>query len=74
MNEQFYRDTVNNAHQCFQLLTIDQTIDSAEFQRRLRVEEIDYRQFMTDYAEWLDLQPENDKLYIQRVIDLVYTA
>lgn len=65
---------INWCHQCFQLLTIDQSIDLEEFRRLLNVDNIDYRQLMADNQDKLSrLQYENAGLYIQRVIDLIYT-
>jgi hypothetical protein len=68
-NEQFYGEVVGWCHQCWQLYALGNTIDLTEFKRRLNVDNIDYQQFMIDYADKLDLQPTGDKLYVQRVID-----
>ena len=65
---------INNGHQCFQLYAIDQSIDFEEFKRRLDTDNVDYRQVLIDYQDLLQqLEPEISTLYIQRIIDLVYT-
>lgn len=69
--DDFYSEVVGWTHQCWQIYFLENTIDLDEFKRRLNVDNIDYRQFMIDNAERLDT--ENFKLYIQRVIDLIYT-
>lgn len=68
-DEEFYRETVSWAHQCWQLYKLGNDIDYVEFKRRLDIPNIDYRKFAEDYAEDLDLRIQTDKLYIQRIID-----
>ena len=67
--EKYYGEVIGWCHQCWQLYVLGNDIDLNEFKRRLNVEVIDYQQFMIDFADKLDLQPDNDKLYVQRVID-----
>jgi len=64
---------INNCHQCYQLLVLDQTVDAEEFALRLDADTVDYRQVMTDYQDLLDnMAYDNAGLYIQRVIDILY--
>lgn len=66
---------INNCHQCYQLLVLDQTVDAEEFALRLDADTVDYRQVMTDYQDLLDnMAYDNAGLYIQRVIDILYPA
>jgi hypothetical protein len=71
-SNRFYGDVIGWCHQCWQLY-VGEAIDLVEYKRRLNVDNIDYRQFMVDYAEQLNQQPDNDKVYVQRVIDSIYT-
>jgi hypothetical protein len=67
-DENFYK-TISWAHQCWQLYKLGNDIDYEEFKRRLDIPNVDFRKFMEDYQELLDKSPENEKLYIQRIID-----
>ena len=64
---------ISRCHLCFQLYTIDQTIDYQEFRTRLDADTVDYQQVLTDYADILErwADPDTSTLYIQRVIDLL---
>lgn len=64
-----YSSTIGWAHQCWQLYKLGNDISYEEFKTRLDIPNKDFRQFMVDYAELLDTQPDGDKLYIQRIID-----
>lgn len=71
-DENFYSEVVGWCHQCWQLHVLGNDIDLDEFKRRLNVENIDYKQFMIDNEEKLNLNPDTDKLYLQRVVDVLY--
>jgi hypothetical protein len=70
--EQFYREVVSWAHQCWQLHVLGNDIDLTEFKRRMNVDNIDYNQFMIDHAEKLEQNPTGDKLYMLRVMRVLY--
>jgi hypothetical protein len=68
-SDEYYNYTVTWAHQCWQLYKLGNDIDYTEFKSRLDIPNTDYRQFMVTYADRLELNPEGDKLYIQRIVD-----
>jgi len=67
--DQFCNDVVGWAHQCWQLYSLEKTIDVNEFKRRLNVSNINYRQLIVDYADYFDRQ--GVALYIERVIEVL---
>ena len=71
-SESFYSEVIGWAHQCWQLYALGNDIDLDEFKRRMNVQEIDYKQFMIDNAEKLDLATETDKLYMLRIMHVLF--
>lgn len=70
--EQFYGEVIGWAHQCWQLHVLGNDIDLTEFKRRMNVDNIDYNQFMVDHAERLEQSLTSDKLYMLRVMRVLY--
>jgi hypothetical protein len=70
--DSFYNEVVGWAHQCWQLHVLGNDIDLIEFKRRMNVENIDYQKFMTDFAFKLEESPDADKIYMQRVMHVLY--
>jgi hypothetical protein len=70
--DRFYSDVIGWAHQCWQLHVLGNDIDLVEFKRRMNIDNIDYNQFMIDYAEKLEQNPTGDKLYMLRIMYVLY--
>lgn len=70
--DMFYSEVIGWSHQCWQLHVLGNDIDLTEFKRRMNVDNINYEQFMQDFADKLDLQPTNDKLYMLRIMHVLY--
>lgn len=68
--EKEYDEVIMWAHQCWQLLYTQ--IDLAEFKRRMNVSSIDYNKFMADYADKLEQNNDSDKIYMLRVMHVLY--
>jgi hypothetical protein len=71
-SESFYGEVIGWAHQCWQLHILGNDIDLDEFKRRMNVDDIDYKQFMLDNQEKLDLNESGDKLYMLRIMHVLY--
>lgn len=70
--DRFYGDVIGWAHQCWQLHVLGKDIDLDEFKRRMNVDNIDYQQFMTDYSDKLEESPSADKLYMLRIMHVLF--
>lgn len=71
-NERVYDEVLGWLHQCWQVYSLEKTIDLDEFKRRLNVDNIDYKKFMTDHSDRLNAESGLEKVYVQRVLHVLY--
>lgn len=68
----FYNEVIGWAHQCWQLHVLGNDIDLDEFKRRMNTDNIDYKQFMVDNAGMLEVENDTSKLYMLRIMHVLY--